>query len=190
MAYGPTSPLGGIRISYSLSILWDSDLSSIRVKWILLNLTLRSRYHFHPKSPLLLMIVCCTWRPWRYSPLLTRELMFIAFAIPLPPSTLMDNYLQLLFLHSSPVGLVITRYLETLVVVSIILEIITLLFLVTWIPLWIILALIEYPLIPQLFMCFTMVFEILFDPPKILNSLLLCNTCLLALWMLPIGNIR
>ena len=57
--------------------------------------------------------------------------MFIAFAIPLPPSTLMDNYLQLLFLHSSPVGLVITRYLETLVVVSIILEIITLLFLVT-----------------------------------------------------------
>ena len=50
-----------------------------------------------------------------------RELMFIAFAIPLPPSTLMDNYLQFLFLHSSPVGLVITRYLETLVVVSIIL---------------------------------------------------------------------
>ena len=47
--------------------------------------------------------------------------MFIAFAIPLPPSTLMDNYLQLLFLHSSPVGLVITGYPEILVVVSIIL---------------------------------------------------------------------
>ena len=60
-------------------------------KWILLNLTLGSRYHFHSESPLLLMIVCCPWRPWRYSPLLTRELMFIAFAIPLPPSTLMDN---------------------------------------------------------------------------------------------------
>ena len=118
MSYGPTSPLGGIRIFYSLSILWDSDLSSIRVKWILLNLTLGSRYHFHPESPLLLMIVCCTWR---HSPLLTRELVFIAFAIPLPPSTLMDNYLQLLFLHSSPVGLVITRYPEILVVVSIIL---------------------------------------------------------------------
>ena len=82
VAYGPTSPLGGIRIFYSLSILWDSDLSSIRVKWILLNLTLGSRYHFHPESPLLLMIVCCTWRPWRYSPLITRELVFIAFAIP------------------------------------------------------------------------------------------------------------
>ena len=121
MAYGPTLPLGGIRIFYSLPILWDSDLSSIRVKWFLLNLTLGSRYHFHPESPLLLMIVCCTWRPWRYSPLLTRELVYIAFAIHPPPQTLMDNYLQLLFLHSSPVGLVITRYLETLVVVSIIL---------------------------------------------------------------------
>ena len=63
--------------------------------------------------------------------------MFIAFAIPLLTSTLMDNYLQLLFLHSSPVGLVITRYLE-----------------------------------------------ILFDPPNTLSSLLLCNNCLLALWML------
>ena len=63
-------------------ILWDSDISSIRVKWILLNLTLGSPYHFHPESPLLLMIVCCTWRPWRYSPLITRELVFIAFAIP------------------------------------------------------------------------------------------------------------
>ena len=67
------------------------------------------------------MIVCCTRRPWRYSPLLTRELVFIAFAIHLPPQTLMDNYLHLLFLHSSPVGLVITRYPETLVVVLIIL---------------------------------------------------------------------
>ena len=99
MSYGPTSPLGGIRIFYSLSILWDSDLSSIRVKWILPNLTLGSRYHFHPESPLLRTIVCCTWRPWRYFPLLGRELVFIAFAIPLPPSTLMGNYLQLLFLY-------------------------------------------------------------------------------------------
>ena len=63
-------------------LLWDSDLSPIRVKWILLNLILGSRYHFHPESPLLLMIVCCTWRPWRYSPLITRELVFIAFEIP------------------------------------------------------------------------------------------------------------
>ena len=40
--------------------------------------------------------------------------MFIAFAIPLPPSTLMDNYMQLSFLHSSPIVLVITRYPEIL----------------------------------------------------------------------------
>ena len=79
---GPRRHLGGIRMFYSLSILWDSDLSSIRAKWVLLNLTLGSRYHFHPESPLLLMIVCCPWRPWRYSPLITRELVFIAFAIP------------------------------------------------------------------------------------------------------------
>ena len=43
--------------------------------------------------------------------------MFIAFAIPLPPSTLMDNYMQLSFIHSSLVGLVITRYPEILVAV-------------------------------------------------------------------------
>ena len=45
---GPRRHLGGIRIFYSSSILWDSDLSSIQVKWILLNLTLGSHDHFHP----------------------------------------------------------------------------------------------------------------------------------------------
>ena len=93
-------------------LLWDFELSSIRVKWILLNLTLGSRYHFHPESTLLPMIVCCTRRPWRYSPLLTRELVFIAFAIHLPPQTLMDNYLHLLFLHSSPVVLLLQDTLK------------------------------------------------------------------------------
>src|SRR3990170_7773793 len=47
---GPRHQLGGIRIFYSSSILWDSDLSSIRVK-ILLTLTLGSRNHFLPKNP-------------------------------------------------------------------------------------------------------------------------------------------
>ena len=114
MSYGPTSPLGGTRIFYTLSILWDSDLSSIRVKWILLNLTLGSRYHFHPESPLLLMIVCCTWRPWRYSPLITRELVFIAFTIPFHRWTPMDNHVYSPFIQSFPVDLVITRYPEIL----------------------------------------------------------------------------
>jgi hypothetical protein len=32
VAYGPTSQMGGIRIFYSSPLLWDSDLSSFRVK--------------------------------------------------------------------------------------------------------------------------------------------------------------
>ena len=166
-------------------ILWDSYFSSIRVKLFLLNLTLVSRYHFHPESPLLMMIVCGTWRPWRYSPLLTRELMFITFAIPLPPSTLMDNYLQLLFLHSSPVGLVITRYLETLVVVSIILELIALLFLVTWIPLRLIIALIEYPLIPSCSWVSQKSSKYYSIFRKSSGAFGSWNSCLLALWLIP-----
>ena len=43
--------------------------------------------------------------------------MFIAFAIPLPPSTLTDNYMHMPFLHSSPIGLVIIRYLKILSIV-------------------------------------------------------------------------
>ena len=59
-------------------------------------------------------------------------------------------------------------------------------FLATWIPLWIISRPYRVSVHPQLFMCFTLVFEILFDPPKFLSSLLLCNTRLLALCMLSI----
>jgi hypothetical protein len=44
--------MGGIRIFYSSSLLWDSDLSSIRVK-VLLTLTLGSRNRFLPESPLI-----------------------------------------------------------------------------------------------------------------------------------------
>ena len=134
-----------------------------------------------------MMIVCGTWRPWRYSPLLTRELMFIAFAIPLPPSTLMDNYLQLLFLHSSPVGLVITRYLETLVVVSIIL----------WAYRLAVLCHLNTPMDNSrtyrvsahspLFMCFAKDFKISFDHPKIPSSLLLLKFSLAWIMVNPIS---
>ena len=84
---------------------------------ILLNLTLGSRDHFHPESTLLPMIVCCTRRFRGYSMMFSRDFVLVAFAIPLPLSTLMDNYLQLLFLHSSPVDLVITRYIKILSIV-------------------------------------------------------------------------
>ena len=70
---GPCRHLGGITIFYSSSILWDSELSSIWVKWILLNLTLGSRDHFHPESTLLPTIVCCTKRFWRYSMMFSRD---------------------------------------------------------------------------------------------------------------------
>ena len=117
MAYGPTSPLGGSRIFYSSSILWDSDLSTIRVKWILLNLTLGSRDHFHPESTLLQMIASWIRRSWRYSLMFSRGFVPVAFAIPYHRNIPMDKYIHLLLLLLFPVDLVITRYLEILSVV-------------------------------------------------------------------------
>ena len=79
---GPRHQLGGIRIFYSSSILWDSDLSSIRVKCILLNLTLGSRDRIHPESPLLQRIACYIRRFRRYSLIFFRDFVPITFAIP------------------------------------------------------------------------------------------------------------
>jgi hypothetical protein len=45
--------MGGLRIFYSSSILWDSDLSSIRVKRFLLTLTLGSRNYFSRRALIL-----------------------------------------------------------------------------------------------------------------------------------------
>ena len=114
MPYGPTSPLGGIRIFYSSSILWDSDLSFIRVKWILLTLTLGSRDHFHPESPMLSMIACWTRRFRRYSLKFSRDFVPTSFAIPYHRNIPMDKYIHLTFLLLFPVDLVITRCPETL----------------------------------------------------------------------------
>ena len=110
MAYRPTSPLGGIRIFYSSSMLLDSDLSSIQVKWILLNLTLGSRDHFHPESILLPMVDCCTRRFRSYSPILFWDFVPVAFAIPYHRNIPMDKYIHLPFLLLFLVDLVITRY--------------------------------------------------------------------------------
>ena len=103
------------------------------------------------------------------------------------PSTVnpYDNYLQLSFLHSSPVGLVITRYLETLVVVSIILELIALLFFVTWIPLRLILALIEYPLIPCCSCVTQNSSKYYLNFRKSWVAYCSWNSYLLALWLIP-----
>src|SRR3989337_1022579 len=50
---GPRRPLGGIRIFYSSSILWDSDLSLLFGLKNLLTPTLGSRNRFLPESPLI-----------------------------------------------------------------------------------------------------------------------------------------
>ena len=168
-------------------LLWDSELSSTRVKWFLLKSDFRFSKILSPGEPLQ-----SRWS--RTAPedfKVTRRNSFetlcpLLLQFPILEISLWINtytwrsyfYSQLiLLLQDTPKFSLLFR--ESF-------ELTALLFFVTWIPLRIILALIEYPLIPQLFMCFTMVFEILFDPPKILNSLLLCNTCLLALWMLSI----
>ena len=99
----------------------------------------------------------------------------------------MDNYLQLLFLPSSPVGLAITRYPEKLVVVSIIL----------WAYCLPVPCHLNTPMdnsrtcrvtaYPQLFMCFTKVFKIIFDLPKILWSLWLLKFLLACIMVKPIS---
>ena len=111
---GPHRHLGGIRIFYSLSILWNSDLSSIRVKWILLTRTLGSRDHFHPEGPLLPMIACCTRRFRRYSLMFFWELVLIGFAFPYHRGIPMGSYLYLPPLPSFSITLVTTRYPELL----------------------------------------------------------------------------
>ena len=88
---------------------------------ILLNLTLGSRNYFLPESPLSQMIAYCTRRFRSYSPILFWDFVPVAFAIPYHRNIPMDKYLHLSFLLLFPVDLVITRYPEILVVVSIIL---------------------------------------------------------------------
>ena len=171
MSYGPTSPLGGIRIFYSLSILWDSNLSSIRAKWIWLNLTLGSRSYFLPESHSIQVIAWCTRRFRSYSPMFSRYFVPSLLQFPSIDKLLwITTYTRhsynvpqlILLLQDTPKFSLLFR--ESL-------ELTTLLFFVTWIPLRIILALTEYPLIPSWFKYFTKVFKIPFDLPKILRSI-------------------
>ena len=138
---------------------------------ILLNLTLGSRYHFHPESSLLLMIVCCTWRPWRYSSIIPETLVPSAFSIPYYRYIHMDNNIHLLFIQLLWVSLVITRYIELLSGFLRIPCTTTLQFLAAWIPLRIITRACRVSAHPQMIRVFHKVFEIPFDLPKILRSL-------------------
>ena len=101
----------------------------------------------------------------------------------------MDNHVYSPFIQCFPVDLVITRYPEILSVVPRILWAYCLAVLCHLNTLRIILALIEYPLIPQLFMCFTKVFEIPFVLLKILDILMLLKFLLACIMVNPISPI-
>ena len=99
----------------------------------------------------------------------------------------MDNYLHLPFIRSSPIDLVITRCPEILFDILRILTLTALQFLAAWIPLRIITRACRVSAHPQLFLCFTKVFKIQFDLPKILWSLWLLKFLLACIMVNPIS---
>ena len=144
MSYGPTSPLGGIRIFYYSTYtlgLWPLFYSG---EMILLNLTLGSRNYFLPESPSLQMIAWCTEGFQRYTLMFSRDFVPVAFAIPYHRNIPMDNTYTC---HSYFCALQ---------------------FFTTWIPLQIITRTYWVFIHPQLFICFIWYFEILSDHSRIL----------------------
>ena len=132
-------------------LLWDSELSSTRVKRFLLKSDFRFSKILSPGEPLQ-----SRWSPTApedfevtrrnsFETLCPLLLQFPTIEISLWINTYTWRsyfYSQLILLlqDTSKFSLLIREYLVPTV----------LQFLVTWIPLWIILALIKYPLIPQL----------------------------------------
>ena len=119
-------------------ILWDCDISSIRVKWILLNLTLASRYHFHPESPLLQMIVCCTRRIRRYSLMFSWDFMASLLQFPSIDKPLWITTYTRHSYNASQLILLLQDTLKFSLLFRESFELTALLFFATWIPLWII----------------------------------------------------
>ena len=99
----------------------------------------------------------------------------------------MDNYLHLPFIRSSPIDLVITRYPEVFSIVPRILCAYCLAVLYHMNTLQINPRTCRVSAHPQLFMCFTKVFKILFDLPKILWSLWLLKFLLACIMVNPIS---
>ena len=99
----------------------------------------------------------------------------------------MDNYLHLPFLRSFPIVLVITRYPKFSLLFREYFVPTALQFFATWIPLRINPRTCRVSAHPQLFMCFTKVFKILFDLPKILWSLWLLKFLLARIMVNPIS---
>ena len=133
------------------------------------------------------MIDCFTRRFRRYSPLFSWNFVLIAFAFSYHRHILMDNAIFLSFIQSFSVDLVITIYPEILSIDP-------------RISCAYCLAIpchLNTPMdnsrtcrvsaYPQLFMCFTKVFKIIFDLPKILWSLWLLKFLLACIMVNPIS---
>ena len=133
------------------------------------------------------MIVCCTRRIRRYSPMFARELVLITFAIPFHRQPLWKttytchsynhSLLLLLLWDASKFSLLFRESLEPT----------ALQFFATWIPLQINPRTCRVSAHPLLFMCYTKVFKILFDLPKILWSLWLLKFLLACIMVNPIS---
>ena len=154
---------------------------------ILLNLTLGSRDHFHSESTLLLMIVCCTRRIRRYSPMFSWDFMVLLLQFPSIDKHLwitmhtchsyIHSPLILLLQDTSKFSLLFRQYFVPT----------ALQFLATWIPLRLIPRTYRVSAHSQLFMCFAKDFEIPFDLPKILSILLLLKFLLACIMVNPLS---
>ena len=99
-------------------LLWDSELSSTRVKRFLLKSDFRFSKILSPGEPLTLDDRLLHHKnPKILSEVFPETLVPTGFTIPYHRYTLMDNYLQLPFIPSFSVALVITRCPKLLSVV-------------------------------------------------------------------------
>ena len=90
------------------------SLFSFGIK-ILLTLTLGSCNYFLPENPVFQMMAWSVRILRGYSLMFSRELVPIAFAISLPPSTTMDDYIQMSFIPSFPIALVLRDAVNCLI---------------------------------------------------------------------------
>ena len=149
-------------------------------------LTLGSRKYFLPESHLLPMTACCTRRFRRYSTMCSRDYVpsLLQFT-SIDKSLWITTYTYRSYCH--PQLLLLLQ--DVLKYSSIFREFFTLTalqFLAAWIPLRIITRACRVSAHPQLFLCFTKVFKIIFELPKILWSLWLLKLLLACIMVNPI----
>ena len=143
-------------------------------------LTLGSRKYFLPESHLLPMTACCTRRFRRYSTMCSRDYVpsLLQFT-SIDKSLWITNYTYRSYCHPQLL-LLLQNVLKYSSVFREFFTLTALQFLAAWIPLRIITRACRVSAHPQLFLCFTKVFKIIFDLPKILWSLWLLKFLLAA----------